>query len=282
MVTVLGVIMDKNEIAQVLKATDGSVRKTAKTLGLDFEELKTFVQTEPDLAEVLEFAQTRAAILAEDGRMERAAHRLHMTRQGLYHRIAQSSALQEVVRDLKKAQKARLGNISEALDTIQMDEDEIALLALERDLSPRIASRQWLIAKIQEVTHRSERDVIAQIKKEPLRTKFEGKLPPSNTKKFEASHVIFPVSLTFEQWEWMRAQKRGTAANLIRKSKPITGPLPPEPALPYQTSYSISQELLFKLNKAAEELGTSAGVVFRHIINLAMKADRQPRHQHAA
>lgn len=272
--------MDKNRIAAVLKATDGSVRKTAKTLNLDFDELRDFVSTEPDLAEVREFAKTRAAMIGADGNMDRAAHKLGITRQGLYHRINTSQALTAVLQEIRAAKKAKLGDVDKALDSIVVDDAEMALMAIQQRVSPRVVGRQWLIAKLQELTHRSERDIIAHAKTEPFKTKFEAKLPASNYKKFEASHVIFPVSLTDKQWEWMRGQKRGTAGVLIRKSKPIVGPLPEEPPLPRQTSYSISEEALFKLTRAGETLGVSAGAVFRHIINNAMN-DRK-HHKRAA
>lgn len=276
--------MDKNKIAKALRKTDGSVRKTALLLRLDFEELKTFVRTEPDLNEVREFARTRAALLKADGNKDKASHALGITRQGLYHRIHQSKALQDVVEEIRQAKKSRVKDIGEMLATVDAEamQAEALRIAAQKNLSARVVGRERLIAKLQELTLRSERDIIAELKQEPLKSAFEAKLPPSNSKKFEADHRVFPVSLTHEQWEWMRSQRRGTAADLIRKSKPIEGPIPPDPTLPCQTSYSIPLSTLNKLDGLASGANSNPSAVFRHIINTAMQGRRTKHHRRAA
>lgn len=268
--------MDKTKIAAALRENGGNVEATARALGANARRLKEIIDDDPPLVEVREHYRTVAALTEAAGNVNVAASALGMSRQGLHHRIKKSDALHASFVEIQKANEPAHGSVEGALRTVVVDVAAIEMLRVEKNLTARVATRAWLVAKLCELTSRSERDVSAQVKAPPCRAMFEAILPKPTLPNPRVDHVIFPVSLTPEQGEWLRAQKRGTAGALLRSMDPMpVRPVGPEPLLPVQTSYSLPAREHERLVQAAREQDIAPGMLFRYIVDLARPSRAQ-------
>lgn len=201
------------------------------------------------------------------GNVLQAAAALGLRPQGIYYHVNSNPEVAKALAEIRKSAAPRKSSIAEAIREASVDMDEVALVALGKGVSQRVAAREMLIQKVVELTNRSERDVVGSIRASKRLTQMvERKLPPIDSRE-EVSHETMSVSLTEAQLRWMRAQPRGTAGRLVEvvQAWPSDG----GKGKLRQTTFSLPLAQLQRLRDAANARSVTPQALLRAVIEEA-------------
>lgn len=210
-----------------------------------------------------------AALEVSKGNVSEAATALGTTAQGVYHHLNADPSLAAKLEEIRKANRKP---ILPALQSLTLDEAEVALKVLASDLSPRAAARAVLIAQLAKETGRSAREVSEAIRKDKaLTTLFEAMLPKREPPPREPKETL-GVTLTKSQLRWTERQPRGSIAALVLGfvGKPAPVVIKDFKVEKKQTSFSLPLPAVAWLRTAAQERGTTAQAVLRQLIDDAL------------
>lgn len=201
------------------------------------------------------------------GNVLQAAAALGLRPQGVYYHVHNNPEVAKALEEIRKVAAPHKSSIAEAIRGVDLDMEEVALVAMGKGTSQRVAAREVLLQKVGELTNRSERDVVGSIRASDRLTRMvERKLPPIDSRE-EVPHETMSVSLTEPQLRWMRAQPRGTAGRLIEVVR--AWPSDSGKGKLRQTTFSIPLAQLQRLRDAANARGITPQALLRAVIEEA-------------
>lgn len=210
-------------------------------------------------------AAIETALVKHKGKIAPAARELGCSRAHLHEQV-KTGALAARLKQIRTVGKDAVKN---ALDSLKVDPDEVALRAMTHEEGPHAATLAVIVEKLAEQTGLAKRELAKEIGRRKYTHRMAELLPAAPAD--HGSKKVVPVAISHVHRAWLAPQARGTVPALLGSMKewPKVDKAAPLPAL-FHTSFLLPKALHRTLHRVADDQGASVSALVRAVLDKAM------------